>query len=51
MFDYIYEWWYGKKESVECPLECEKVCCKPVKKSVKFFVPLKFPPIMEEESA
>ena len=47
MFEYIYEWWYG--ESVECPLECEKVCCNPVKKSVKYFVPLKFPPIMEEE--
>lgn len=38
MLKYIESWFY--KEEEKCPENCECAKCKPVKKSVKFFVPI-----------
>jgi len=48
---YLVDLVYGIEEEEKCKEDCECKLCKPVKKSVKFFIPItKFPSSFDPNS-
>jgi len=48
---YLVDLVYGIEEEEKCKEDCECKLCKPVKKSVKFFIPItKFPSSFDSTS-